>query len=703
MLELKQLKDLQDKAYESGYDTRLKAADDMLFAWVTQWDDSFLEASDLQTRFEFNIIRKAQRQILTDLVLNPIQVDFDPVDNTFEEAADIMDGAYRADMRNNKSQEAKKNANQECVVCGVGAWRLKTEYRTNQEDDDRQRICRVPIYEANNRVFWDPNAKLMDKSDARYVAVLEPFTSDGYEQLCEELGVECEKPTSFSDPEQSYVFPWLGSSDEINVVYFYHRELKKVKYYTFSDEFGNRRIISEDDLPNEEDSLAEDGYDLDSEKDIKRFVVTEYIASGSQILSSKVIAGEHLPVVPQYGERQFVEGEEHYEGIVRLAKDPQRLRNFQMSYLADIVSRSPRRKPIFTDEQISGYEDMYQLGGADNNYPYLKQNHFDSEGNPLPIGAVGEIPNPDVPPALMQSIMESRQAVDDVASPGLPQDITDPDLSGKAVMALQKRLDMQSYTYQDHHKFAMRRDGEIYASMFRDIMDGEQEITLVQMDGTSSREMINKSEIDWTTMESKVINDVRKMQFEVYADIGPSFESVKQQTREELKELINGMPPGTPIHSLLMNKYLMLLDGADMDDVRDYARKQSILAGFMEPSTPEEEQMLQAAQESQQPDANMLLAQAEMQKAQADMMGEQNKQAELQLRAADAQAKHTGTREKLQSETALNMAKVQQGQQKINQDFALNLTKLEMEAGKQLNAEVKNNMLTYDPQTGGFV
>jgi len=631
MLELKQLKDLQDKAYESGYDTRLKAADDMLFAWVTQWDDSFLEASDLQTRFEFNIIRKAQRQILTDLVLNPIQVDFDPVDDTFEEAADIMDGAYRADMRNNKSQEAKKNANQECVVCGVGAWRLKTEYRSNQEDDDRQRICRVPIYEANNRVFWDPNAKLMDKSDARYVAVLEPFTSDGYEQLCEDLGVECEHPSSFSEPEQSYVFPWLGSSDEINVVYFYHRELKKVKYYTFSDEFGNRRIISEDDLPNEEDSLAEDGYDLDSEKDIKRFVVTEYIASGSQILSSKRIAGEHLPVVPQYGERQFVEGEEHYEGIVRLAKDPQRLRNFQMSYLADIVSRSPRRKPIFTDEQISGYEDMYQLGGADNNYPYLKQNHFDSEGNPLPIGAVGEIPNPDVPPALMQSIMESRQAVDDVASPGLPQDITDPDLSGKAVMALQKRLDMQSYTYQDHHKFAMRRDGEIYASMFRDIMDSEQEITLVQMDGTSSREVINKSEIDWTTMESKVVNDVRKMQFEVYADIGPSFESVKQQTREELKELINGMPPGTPIHSLLMNKYLMLLDGADMDDVRDYARQQSILAGFMKPQTPEEEQMLQQAQQNQQPDPNAQLAAAE---AQARMM---EGQAAIQNERNDAQ------------------------------------------------------------------
>lgn len=690
MLDLKDLKKMQERAYQSGYDTRLKAADDMVFAWVTQWDDEHLSGTDLSTRFEFNVIRKAQRQILTDLILNPIQVDFDPADDTFEEASEIMDGAYRADMRNNKSLEAKKNANQEAVVCGFGAWKLATEYRNNLEDDDRQRIIREPIFEANNRVFFDPDSRLIDKSDAKYVAVLYPYTEEGYEALCEELGREYIPPSSFAEPEHSYTFPWVGGNNEINIVKLYHRELKRVTYYTFVDEFGSRKVIEKDEV--DEDDLIDGGFEFESEKAIKRYVVTEYIASGGGILATNRIAGEHLPIVPQYGERQFVEGEEHYEGIVRLAKDPQRLRNFQMSYLADIVSRSGRSKPIFTDEQIAGYEDMYNLNGPDNNYPYLKQNHYDSDGNPLPVGPVGQTPDANIPPALAHSIQESRMAVDDVASPGLPQDITDPSLSGKAVQALQKRLDMQSYTYQDHHKFAMRRDGEIYASMFRDVMDSEQEITLVQYDGTTSRETINKADIDWKTMQTTIVNDVRKMMFDVYADIGPQFESVKAQSREEMKELVNGLPPGTPEHTIMLMNYLTMLDGSATDDIREYARKQLILKGVKQPETPEEEQMLQAAQESQQPDAHMLLAQAEMQKAQADMMGEQNKQIELQLRAADAQAKHTGTREKLQSETALNMAKVQQGQQKINQDFALQLAKLELEANRDLNSQVQNNL-----------
>ena len=168
----KDLLTYHDKAYNNGYDTRLKAADDMLFAWISQWDDTYLAESDLGYRGEFNILRKAMRQITTDLIANPIQVDFDPVDDTDDSAADIIDGMYRADMRNNSSQEAKKNANQEVITCGVAAWELRNEYKSNRNGDDKQVIRRYPLYEANNNVMWDPNAKALDKSDANYVSCL---------------------------------------------------------------------------------------------------------------------------------------------------------------------------------------------------------------------------------------------------------------------------------------------------------------------------------------------------------------------------------------------------------------------------------------------------------------------------------------------------------------------------------------------------
>lgn len=633
-----QLMKMHDKAYNHGYSTRLKAADDLLFAWVTQWDDSYLDQSELGYRGEFDILRKAIRQILTDLTINTVQVDFEPVDDSAEKAAEIMDGSYRASMRNNRSQEAKKNANQESVVCGVGAWELRNEYVSDDPDDDRQKVVRVPIYEANNTVYWDPNAKLLDKSDAKYCSVLTSYTQEGYKELCDEFGFDFDgEGASFKQPESSYVFPWVSETNYVYVSRFFTRKKTKTKHYIYQDMFGSELKLTNDEVESREDELVDGGYNLLTTKEVTRWEVTRYIVSGDGIIDEQVIPGEHIPVVPQYGERQIVEGEEHYEGVTRLAKDPQRLRNFQLSYLADIVSTSPREKPIFTQDQIGGFEDLYEQTGADNRLPYLLQNGTDANGNPLPVGPVGYIKAPEVPPAMLQSIAETRAAVDDVAGAQLPKDITDVDLSGKAISALNKRLDMQSYTYQDNHKFALRRDGEIYASMMSEIVDIEQSIPVEKIDGTRSSEVVNAESVEFTSdgLEKVVNNKIGGVKFEVYADIGPSFSSVKEQSKEEIKGILNSGNLDPETHKMLLNEYLTMIDGSSFEDIRNYGRKQLILSGAKKPETPDEQQMVAQAQASQQgqPNPALIMAQAEVMKAQADMLAQQNKQSELQMKA----------------------------------------------------------------------
>lgn len=698
MLELKELLRLHDAAYDNGYDTRLKAADDMLFAWITQWDDTYLAETDLGYRGEFNIIRKAFRQINTDLISNPVQVDFDPVDETDDSAADVMDGMYRADMRNNTAQEATKNANQEVICCGVAAWELRNEWKTNRAGDRRQVIRRYPLYEANNNIMWDPNAKLLDKSDADYVSCLVFYSEDGYKKLVKELtGEEIDSVESnFNSPEISYVFPWISETKKVYVTRFFHRVKEKVKYLTFVDMFGNEKTFKESDSKEHEDSLVDGGYNFSSEKVIERYVITKYIASGKRILEQTTIPGENLTVIPQYGERAFVEGEEHYEGIVRLAKDPQRLRNFQMSYLADIVSRSPREKPIFTTEQIQGFEDMYEVTGADNNLPYMKQNAFDGAGNPLPIGPVGYVKAPEVPPALIQSMAESRTAVDDVAGAGLPADITDVDLSGKALNALNKRLDMQSYTYQDNHKFAIRRDGEVYASMAREIYDTQQDVALVKIDGTKTKETINESTMNFESMEPEIKNDVRNMIFDVYADVGPSFESVKAQNKEEIKELLSSGTLDPETHAILLNEYITMTDGTAFKDLRDYARKKLIMMGVKQPETDEEKQMLADAQQEQEPTG---FEKAELMKGQAAIAEQENVaiKNQLQKMKQDAEARDKQINSLTTAQT--NYEKIQIENRKLNADTmdksiknAIEMAKVEWQAQMDLNQQVQDNM-----------
>jgi len=630
VLDLAELKELHDKAYNNGIITRERAADDLAFYWVSAWQDNALDSSTLQFRGEFNILRKAGRQISADLRSNPVQVDFEPKADSRDDGADLLDGLYRSDERTNTSIEAYNNASGESIVAGVGAWELVTEYVSNRAGDENQVIKRKPIYEANNNVFWDPNAKLLDKSDATYVSILTAYSREGYEAMYEELtGEKCHDMSNFANPEESYSFPWVGGKNSLYyVTTFYHRKKIDDEILTLEDPLGQEIMLRKSDLEEIMDDLIDEGYTVTDTRMIKRWQVTKYIASGAEIIDSYPIAGEHIPVVPVYGERAFVEGEEHYEGIVRLAKDPQRLRNFMMSYLADIVSRSPRPKPIFSPEQVQGFEFMYEENGADNSYPYYLMNTQRQDGTPLESPPYPALPEQQMPTSLPHLLEETRMAVSDVANAGAPAEIADIDLSGKAVMALQNRLDQQSIIYQENLKHAKRRDGEIYASMATEVYDSPRSVTITLPDGTRKKEQVMSSVIDKETGDVVALNDLTNMEFEVFADIGKPYSNQKEETFEKLESMIEkAMVSGDQgLAKALTMKQLMLIDGVDMKDIREHGRKQLIMMGFSEPETPEEEQMLaEAQQQGERPDPAMLLAQAEQGKADAQMAEAQRK------------------------------------------------------------------------------
>lgn len=698
MLELIDLKRLHDKAYQANQVTREQAADDLVFYWVTQWDDQLLSDSQLQYRGQFDIVRKAGRQILSALKQNPVQPDFKPKQESRTDDAELMDGMYRADDRRLESQEAYDYASQDSVICGFGAWELYTDYETNQIGDENQRIHRKFIPEANNNCFFDPNAVRLDKSDAKYVSILYKYTEDGYKDLVEELTGErplTVSQASFATPEESFTFPWVAESKKFYVVCFYHREKVRDKVITFADPFGSTLMVQESKVNEIMDELVDAGYNVEDERVIERWHVTKYIASGREIIKSYDVAGENIPVVPVYGERTTIEGEEYYEGIVRLAKDPQRLRNFQMSYLADIVSKSPRNKPMFFPEQVQGFERMYEETGADNNYPYYLLNRKAEDGTDLPQGVAGQMPDQEIPAALAASIQLSREAVEDVANPALPQNLADPDLSGKAVLALQSRLDQQNYQFQHNFKFAKRRDAEIYASMASEIIDTPRTVMIETPDGQTKAVQIMEQVIDRESGEAITINDLTNLEFDVYAEIGQNFQTQKQQTREDLISIGTYLAPEDPLRKIVTMKTLELMDGVALDDVRNHIRKELLVMGIKEPETEEDVMIVQQAQQKgQQPDAATIMAMAEDKKGEADILREKrgmikdkadiiNKRTEIQIDAFDAQTNRSKVMVEAQEKgvNIKNKTIEAEGKHLDNQKKKFELEEMDFEAG----------------------
>ena len=621
---LQEILERQDLAWVSSQDVRERSSDDLMFSRVTQWDDS-LDWCGLEYRGEFNLIWKERQRLLSEMRGNDIEAEFKPLDGADPDAADILNGLYRTDMRDNRSKEAVDVAVGDMIDAGFGAWRLITEYQNSDNDlDNRQVIKRVPIHEANNVVFFDPNAKRMDKSDARYCTIITTMTKEGAEELCEELGCEMPDISTFSHTAQSYVFPWSNASKTYSIGEYYEREKKTEKIVIMEHPALGTKAYKRSEVKDVYDDMLAQGWRTVGQKTRDVYKVNKYIVSGSTILHGpELIAGEHIPVVPCYGNWYFVEGVEVWSGITRLAKDPQRLYNMQMSYLADIASGGLRRKPILTPEQVQGYAHLWE---DPNKYRYLLLNSKDAQGNPLPGGPVSYTESENVPEATVALIQSARQNVEDVTSPGMPQDVLDPAASGKAIMAVQNRIDNQSFIYLDNLASAMRRDGEIYASMARVVIDTTREVVTTDRDGSEATATLMEQVQDMATGEWVTLNDLSRGRFDVYVDVGPAWASQRQQTRAELMQMMT-VTQCPQLQSILQMQYLMLQEGQSMEILRTYARRNLLKMGVIEPSTEEDiayMQRLQQQAQAQGPDpqqvavAQALQAQAIKDQAQAE-------------------------------------------------------------------------------------
>ncbi|MCI0265865.1 UNVERIFIED_ASMBLY: portal protein, partial [Cronobacter sakazakii] len=369
---------------------------------------------------------------------------------------------------------------------------------------------------------------------------------------------------------------------------YYEVEEKKEVAYIYQDPITGEPVsYFKKDIADVIDDLADRGMVKIGERKVKRRRVYKTLLTQTQILKDRErIAGEHIPIVPVYGEWSFAGDKEVYEGVVRLTKDGQRLRNMIMSFNADTVARTPKKKPFFTPEQIAGYEFMYN---GNDDYPYYLLNSKDENGNDLPAQPLAYMENPEVPQANAYMLEAATTAVNQVATMGVDAEAANGQVAFDTVNQLNMRADLETYVFQDNLATAMRRDGEIYASMVNDIYDVPRRVTITLEDGGEKEVQLYTQVVDLQTGNTITLNDIRG-RYECYTDVGPSFQSMKEQNRAEIQELLSKTAPGTPEYQLLLLQYFTLLDGKGVEMMREYANKQLVLMGLKKPETPEEQQ-----------------------------------------------------------------------------------------------------------------
>lgn len=608
-----------DRCQSSMRDERLQCLQDRRFYSLAgaQWEGPIGEQFENKPRFEVNKIHLSVIRIINEYRNNRIGVDFVSKDGSPDDGlAETCNGLYRADEQDSVADEAFDNAFEEGVGGGFGAWRLRTTYEDDEDDEnEKQRIRFEPIYDADSSVFFDLDAKKQDKSDAKYCFVLYSMTRDAYRAEWND------DPSTWPKEIHQYEYDW-DTPDVVYVAEYYRVEEVRETIRIFATIDGEEERYTQADFDADEtleETLMAVGTVEVRQKRVKRRRVHKYIMSGGGILEdSGYIAGKNIPIVPYYGKRWFVDNVERCMGHVRLAKDPQRLKNMQLSKLGEISALSSVEKPILVPEQVIGHQAMW---AEDNirNYPYLLVNPITGpNGEMQAAGPVAYTKSSDIPPAMAALLQLTEQDMAEILGNNQQADKMVSNISGKAVELIQTRLDMQSFIYMTNMAKAMRRCGEIWLSMAKDIYveEGRKMKSLDQMDQVGTVELM-KPIIDSETGELVYENDLSKATFDVSVDVGPSFTSRREATVRALTGMMQ-VTTDPETQMILQSMAIMNMDGEGIGDIKDFFRTKLVQLGVVKPTEEEQQQMMEAAMaQGQQPDPQSMYLMAESAKAEA--------------------------------------------------------------------------------------
>jgi len=636
-------------------DERLQCLQDRRFYSLagSQWEGPLWDQYENKPKFEVNKIMLAVIRVVNEYRNNRITVDFvskDGAEN--DKLAEVCDGLYRADEQASVADEAYDNAFEEAVGGGIGAWRLRTVYEDEEDpEDDRQRIRIEPIFDADSSVFFDLGAKRQDKSDAKFCFVVTSMTRQAYKDTWGD------DPTDWPKIIHQYEFDWC-TPDVVYVAEYYKVEEKTETIRIFQTITGEEERYTQADFAKDEmleETLAAIGTVEVRQRRIKTKRVHKYIMSGGKVLEDAgYIAGKCIPIVVVYGKRWFVDNVERCMGHVRLAKDAQRLKNMQLSKLGEISALSSVEKPILTPEQVAGHQVMW---AEDNlkDYPYLLINPItDQNGNQAVSGPVAYTRSAAIPPAMAALLQITETDMQDILGNPAGADKMVSNISGKAVEMIQARVDGQAFIYMSNFAKGMKRCGEIWLSMAKDIyIEDKRKMKTIAPTGEAGMVELMQPSIDQETGEVVMANDLTSATFDVIADVGPSSSTKRQATVRALTGMLQiTQDPETA--QVITAMAMMNMEGEGISDANSYFRKKLLRMGVVKPTDMEAEELMAEMQgQPQDPNAMYLQAAAENETAKAAKA-----RADTVETVASAELKRAQTLETLGKvdETAQNMA-----------------------------------------------
>ena len=514
---------------EADANNRAEALDDVRFCAGDQWPVETQNSRILESRpcLTINKVDAYVRQICNQQRQQRPRIKVHGMNSESDaKVAEILTGICRHIEVQSNADHAYDTAFEYAVKMGWGYFRITTDYV--REDSFDQEIYIKPI-ENPFTVYFDPNSQAPDGRDAEKALITTVMTKKAFSAMYPDAEVDQgfnARGTGDSNAE------WVMRED-IRIAEYFYTVRKPVKLVLLSD----GTTVKKSELPDEK-LMNDAGVFIINERESHEKEIKWVKLTGMQILEESTWPGKYIPIVPVYGQTVVVDSKHRKFGLVRQAKDPQKMYNYWTTALTESVALAPKAKWILAEGQDEGHENEWaQANIASKATLRYKQTDIDGRVAPPPIRQQPEAPPTGITTAL-QGLNADLMAVVGIYDPSqLPQGMQ----SGKAIQGQQMQVDMVNYHYFDNLTRSISHVGTIILDLVPKIYDTQRVMRIIGDDGKPDLVNINEPGEDEQGVK-KILNDVTVGQYDVVMDTGPGYNSKRSEAVESMMTLLAADP-----------------------------------------------------------------------------------------------------------------------------------------------------------------
>jgi hypothetical protein len=478
------------------------------------------------------------RQVTNDQRQNRPGAKVIPVDDNADvEVADIFNGMIRHIEYISDADVAYDTACENQVSYGEGYLRLLTEYCEDNTFDQDIKIGRV---RNSFSVYMDPTIQDPTGADAKWCFVTEDVTKAEFERMYPDAS-PITTLQSLGVGDQS-ISNWLNE-DTIRIADYYYIDFDRTTLNLYP---GNATAF--EGTPEDKQLRAIYGKPKKS-RESDRPKVKYCKINGYEILEEREWAGKYIPVIRIVGNEFEVDGRLYVSGLVRNAKDAQRMYNYWVSQEAEMLALAPKAPFIGYGGQFEGYEQQWKTANTQN-WPYLEVNPdvTDGQGGMLPL------PQRAQPPMASSGLLQAKAgASEDIksttgqynASLGMGSN----ERSGKAILARQREGDVGTYHYGDNLARGVRHVARQLVDLIPKIYDTQRIARIIGEDGETKMIKINPEQqqpvnkiMDERGIVIEKIYNPGVGKYDVVAITGPGYATKRQEALEAMAQLLQGNP-----------------------------------------------------------------------------------------------------------------------------------------------------------------